>query len=174
VEINMSDPCFIIPISRMSELPIEARSAIYNMFGMSLSSPLKQVSAASMDLTAVPVPALVAEEGPPELTVAMIRKLTKNPIATKTLAMLRAIATSPTPKFDQNHLVRSVEGVSTYRDLAGSWSGITRRVRLLLDDASAYLVWWDLDETADEGADGQWTGRVSKLTHDALRTYFNL
>ena len=55
--------------------------------------------------------------------------------------------------------VKEALGVDDDADLRGVWGGITKRVRTVLGDDEAYLIWWT------ERENGGWTGRVSAMTH---------
>jgi hypothetical protein len=119
-----------------------------------------------------PRPAPDGEDGPPDLTVGMVRKLTKN-VSDKTLSALRTIAMSPTPEFHQKDVLAAV-GASGYMEARGVWSAITRRLRSIVSDSEAYLVWWE-DEGIYEGEDYvDHIGRVSPMTHQSLKAHFGV
>ena len=121
----------------------------------------------------MPTPsAVVCGDGPPDLTVGLVRKLTKN-ISDKTLSALRAIAVSPTPEFHQKDVLAAV-GASGYMEARGVWSAITRRLRSIVGDPEAYLVWWEDDGIFDGEDYIDHIGRVSPMTHQSLKTHFGV
>jgi len=68
------------------------------------------------------------------------------------------IAESDASGFDLARVTEGL-GVDDDTDLRGVWGGITKRVRTVLGDDEAYLIWWTEQESGD------WTGRVSPTTH---------
>jgi hypothetical protein len=115
-----------------------------------------------------------ADDTPPDLTVAMVRKLTKN-VSDKTIAALRVIGKSDTPEFHMKDVIAAVDGAKTYMDLRGVWSAITRRSRAILDDPQATLIWWDDKGIYDDHENYiDHLARVSPITHQSLKTHFNL
>lgn len=111
-------------------------------------------------------------DGPPDLTTGLVRKLTKG-VSDKTLSALRAIAKSPTPEFHQKDVLAAV-GASGYMEARGVWSAITRRLRSIVGDPDAYLVWWE-DEGIYDGEDYiDHIGRVSPMTHQSLKAHFGV
>lgn len=111
-------------------------------------------------------------DGPVELTVAMVRKLTAN-LSDKTLTALKIIAQSSTPQFHMADVIAGTDGAVDYMDMRGVWSALTRRTRKITGDASADLIWW-IGEPIDD-ADEKYVdhiGSLSPLTHQSLRTHF--
>jgi|UPI0003254002 hypothetical protein len=111
-------------------------------------------------------------EGPVELTVAMVRKLTDK-LSDKTLNALKIIARSDTPQFHMKDVIEGTDGATTYMDMRGVWSALTRRTRNIMDDGTVDLIWWLGDEITDEaGTYVDHIGAISPLTHQSLRTHF--
>lgn len=108
------------------------------------------------------------DDGPPDLTPAMARRLVADPISPKTIAVLKVIAASATPEFHLRDAVSAVEGAQNYRDISNVWSGITRRARKILNEDEADLVWWDGERTDVDGIYVDHVGRVSAMTHRSL------
>jgi len=119
-----------------------------------------------------PAPQTVDEDGPPELTLAFVRKLTDK-LSDKTLTALKVIAQSDTPQFHMKDVIDATSGASSYMDLRGVWSALTRRTRKILSDSDADLIWWDGQTFRDEEENYvDQIGRVSTLTHTSLKTHF--
>lgn len=96
-------------------------------------------------------------EGPADLSVAQAKKFLDR-VSDKVRTTIRVIAESDPSGFDLAR-VRAGLGVDDGADLRGVWGGITKRVRTVLGDDEAYLVWWTEQESGD------WTGRVATTTH---------
>ena len=119
-----------------------------------------------------PAPQTIDEDGPPELTLAFVRKLTDK-LSDKTLTALKVIARSETPQFHMKDVIDATSGASSYMDLRGVWSALTRRTRKILSDSDADLIWWDGQTFRDEQENYvDQIGRVSTLTHTSLKTHF--
>jgi len=124
-----------------------------------------------------PLPPVLSsgEDGPPDLTVAMARKLIAEPISPKSTAALKVIAESATPEFHMKDAIAAAPETENYLDLRGAWAGITRRTRKILNDPGADLVWWEGDPIYDdEEKYVDHVGRVSALTHQSLRAAFGI
>ena len=113
------------------------------------------------------------DEGPPDFTVPMARKLIAEKISPKTLAVLRTIAESPTPTFHLKDVVTTT-GVDGPSELSGAWAGITRRSRNILDDGAVDPIWWDSEPEYKNEMYFDQVGRVSALTHQSLRVAFGI
>lgn len=96
-------------------------------------------------------------EEPADLSVAQAKKFLDR-VSDKVRTTIRVIAESDPSGFDLAR-VREGLGVDDGTDLRGVWGGITKRVRTVLGDDEAYLIWWTEQESGD------WTGRVSATTH---------
>lgn len=116
----------------------------------------------------------IDEDGPPELSLAFVRKLTDK-LSEKTLTALKVIAQSDTPQFHMEDVINATNGASNYMHLRGVWSALTRRTRKILNDSDADLIWWDgkTFRDAQENYVDQ-IGRVSALTHTSLKTHFGI
>jgi len=126
------------------------------------------------DAVPAPIPSGDGEDGPVELTLAMVRKLTDK-LSDKTLAALKAIARSATPQFHMKDVISSTPGAKNYMDMRGVWSALTRRTRNIMNDADVDLIWWVGDTINDANGDYvDHLGSVAPLTHQSLRTYFGL
>jgi hypothetical protein len=108
-----------------------------------------------------------------ELTNYLTGRLVAQPISSKSLHLLRFIAARELPEFYLRDAVDAVPGAKTYRDLAGAWSGLTRRTRKILNDPEALLIHWREAYDA-EGNWIDWVGAVSKMTHASLRKHFGI
>lgn len=151
-------------LARFSE---PTRREILDHYGAITTEPVPRAA----DRSAVIAPAAGDEEGPPDLTVAMVRKLTKN-VSDKTLSALRIIGHSDGPVVHLKDVLAAVAGANEPIDLRGVWSAITRRTRAVLGDPEASLIWWE-DEGVYEGDEYvDHIGRVSPMTHKSLKTYF--
>lgn len=114
------------------------------------------------------------EEGPVELTLALVRRLAEK-LGSKTTAALRVIAQSDTGEFRMSEVIGAIEGVENYMDIRAVWGALTRRTRKILDDKSADLIWWEGDGVHDDAGEYvDHVGRVSPLTHRALRAHFSI
>ena len=162
----MNEPAVLIPRSALVAFSASTQAEILEFMGL---APINAPSAVLVSALApvVPVP---NEDGPPDFTVAMARKLIAEPISPKTTAVLRAIAESASPEFHVADCINAVPDADKSSDLRGAWSGITRRARNILADTDADFVWWDGDPVYDH--DGNYidqVGRISQLTHQSLR-----
>jgi hypothetical protein len=120
----------------------------------------------------IPAGASLSGDGPVELTVAMVRKLADK-LGDKTLAALKVIASSNAPAFHLKDVVAGVPGVTSYQDLRGVWSALTRRTRNIMDDSAVDLIWWTGEQVFDaEGNYVDEVGAISTLTHASLRSHF--
>ena len=156
----------------------------------SLSTPAQQEVLKSIGLgnlngtaTAAPAPIRLAPvgsingldgEGPVELTVAMVRKLTDK-LGDKTLNTLKIIARSDSTQFHMREVIDGISGAKDYMDMRGVWSALTRRTRKIMGDSDVDLIWWNRDSIDD--ADGNYIdhiGSISPLTYQSLRAHFGL
>lgn len=96
-------------------------------------------------------------EEPADLSVAQAKKFLDR-VSDKVRTTLRVIAESDPAGFDMPRVFEAL-GLESGTDLRGVWGGITKRVRTVLGDDEAYLIWWTEQESGD------WTGRVSATTH---------
>jgi hypothetical protein len=76
------------------------------------------------------------------------------------------IAEADQAGFDIGRIMQAL-GTEDAGNLRGVWGGITKRVRTVLGDDEAYLIWW-IEQ--DHG----WEGRVSPTTHRSLRKAFGI
>jgi hypothetical protein len=102
-------------------------------------------------------------EGPADLSVAQARRFLER-CSEKTQAALRVIAKAPVDGFKLSAVAAALKEDSPGK-LRGVWSGLTKRVRTVLGDPAADLIWWD--ELGDD-----WTGYVSPTTHRSLCKVF--
>jgi len=154
----------LLSTAAVAGFSVATRTEILSHFGLMPAAGSDRARAAAP----APVP---ADDGPPDLTVAMVRKLTKNP---RTLSALRVIAASDGPDFHMKDVIAAVAGAQDYMDLRGIWSAITRRTRAILGDSEALLIWWN-DEGIYRGEKYvDHIGRVSPITHQSLKAYFGL
>jgi hypothetical protein len=167
----MNEAALIIPCAALATFTAATRTELLEFAGLATGS-------GSTDGTPdadVSGPSPAREESPPEMTVAMARKLIAAPISPKSLAILRTVAESETPQFHLADAVRAAPGAATYLDIRGAWSGITRRARKILGDSDADLIWWESDATYDTAGNYvDHVGRVSSLTHQSLRSVFGI
>ena len=114
------------------------------------------------------------EEGPAELTVALVRRLAEK-LGGKTSTALRVIAQSDAGKFRMSEVIGAIEDAETYMDVRAVWAALTRRTRKILDDREADLIWWEGDGVYDDDEEYvDHVGRVSPLTHRSLRAHFGI
>ena len=150
-------------------LSLAAQQEVLLAMGMSDLPPQPAIARSDSSHTASE-----GEEGPVELTVAMVRKLTDK-LSDKTLSALKAIARSNAPQFHMKDVIAATPGASNYMDMRGVWSALTRRTRNIMDDSDADLSWWIGDAINDaKGNYADHLGSVAPLTHQSLRTYFGL
>ena len=98
-------------------------------------------------------------EEPSDLSVAQAKKFLDR-VSDKVRSTLRVIAEADPAGFEMK-AVRRALGLTDEDDLRGVWGGITKRVRTVLGDDEAYLIWW-IEQEHD------WIGRVSQMTHRSL------
>jgi hypothetical protein len=162
----MTGPALFIPFADFPGFTEKTRNELFAYAGLPTAVSAPPVASS-------PEPAPVSspiEEGPPELTVAMARKLIAAPINPKTASVLRVIAESPTPEFHMKDAIAAAPDTEIHSDLRGAWSGITRRSRKILGDPSADLIWWEGEQIYDGNENYvDHIGRVSPLTHQSLR-----
>jgi len=122
----------------------------------------------------VAAPRALDDDGPAELTLAFVRKLTDK-LSDKTLNALKVIAHSDTPQFHMKDVIDATSGANDYMGMRGVWSALTRRTRKILNDSDADLIWWVGEQIND--ADGNYVdhlGEVAALTHESLKTHFGI
>lgn len=111
-------------------------------------------------------------EGPVELTVAMVRKLTDK-LSHKTLNTLKIIARSDGPQFHMKDVIAGTTGAKDYMGMRGVWSALTRRTRKIMDDGDVDLIWWIGENIYDDDENYvDHIGAVSPLTYQSLRSHF--
>lgn len=154
----------------------------------SLSASAQQEVLSSIGLNGIPTPSSAENaarddapagltggdngEGPVELTVAMVRKLTDK-LGDKTLNALKIIAQADSPQFHMKDVIARTAGAKNYMDMRGVWSALTRRTRNIMDDSKVDLIWWIGDSIFD--GDGNYVdhvGSISPLTYHSLRSHF--
>jgi hypothetical protein len=160
---------FLLSMAAFGGLTPSAQQEVLLAMGL---SGIAASSAASLPPKAAS--RIIDEDGPPELTLALVRKLTDK-LSDKTLTALKVIAQSDTPQFHMKDVIAATSGASTYMDLRGIWSALTRRTRKILGDHDADPIWWDGQKFYD--AQGNYVDqilRVSALTHASLKTHFGI
>ncbi len=111
-------------------------------------------------------------EGPVELTIAMVRKLTKT-LSGKTLNTLKIIASGESPQFHLKDVIERTEGASDRIHMRSVWAGLTRRTRTVMGEPKVILIRWAGGAIRDEdGDDIDHLGTISPLTHQSLRAHF--
>lgn len=110
------------------------------------------------------------EDGPPELSVHLVRRLAANTRDT-TKICLRLIA-EKNGRFLLSE-VRDALGYQDYGKIPGIWATLNRRTRDMLSDREVSLVWWDNNEKR-EGINVDYEGYVSQITCKSLRKYFKI
>lgn len=98
----------------------------------------------------------------PDLSPAQARKLVNN-VSDRLRTTFKVIAEAPETGFIVKDIAQAL-GDEDEGTLRGIWSGITRRLRSVLDDEDAYLFQWEEDESGTT-----WKGMVSPTTHRSLR-----
>jgi hypothetical protein len=112
-------------------------------------------------------------EGPVELTVAMVRKLTDK-LSDKTVNVLKIIARNDSPQFHMKDVIAGTPGAEGYMDMRGIWSALTRRTRNITDDSAADLIWWTGGWILDgDGNQVDHVGEIAPLTYRSLRSHFS-
>ncbi|SLK07484.1 hypothetical protein [Novosphingobium mathurense] len=164
----MSEPILGIPLADIKSFSKEVQAELMAYYRLRIGVDVEPHATATSNAVSVEDNVL---EGPADLTVAFARKLIAEPIHPKTLAVLRAIAASPSPVFQFADALAAAPNATTYRDIRGTWSGITRRTRNILNDPDADLIWWEGEPVySDDGTYIDQQGRVSQLTHQSLQT----
>ena len=168
-ESKMFNAAVVIPTEMLNGFSLATRTEVWSALGM------KNLETGIV----VPVQAAINtsgsdDEGPPDLTPTMARKLI-DPINPRSKEILRIIAQSETNVFRLKDVVAGVPNTKSYSDLRANWAGITRKVRKILDDQLADLIWWDASGIVDEDDNYvDHVGRVSDMTHKSLRIAFGL
>ena len=103
-----------------------------------------------------------ATSGPTDLSLTQVRKFLER-CSTKTSDALKEIARAPARGFTVTRVANALGVDLNKEDLRGVWGGITKRTRAILGDPSARVIDW-------EYRDNDWHGRVSVVTHQALKT----
>ena len=166
----MMEPAFLIPRKAMRGFSQSTQDELIAYLGV---GPIAGTAASGAQPPVVAPGRAAGEEGPVELTLALVRKLTDR-LSDKTLTALRIIAQSKTHQFHMKDVIYATDGAKTYMDLRGVWSALTRRTRNILDDGDAELIWW-VGENIYDGKDYvDHIGEVAPPTHSALRSFFNL
>lgn len=104
-------------------------------------------------------------EEPADLSVAQAKKFLDR-VSDKVRTTIRVIAEADPAGFDMSAVMQALD-IDDAGSLRGVWGGITKRVRTVLGDDEAYLIWW---VEQDHG----WVGRVSTMTHRSLRKVLGL
>lgn len=136
-------------------LPFSAVAGFSSMFQAELSEYVQAQIGATDDKTG-PFPTDDSEE-PADLSVAQAKKFLDR-VSDKVRTTIRIIAESELSGFEMAS-VKDALGEEPDADLRGVWGGITKRVRTVLGDGEANLIWWAEQESGD------WKGRVSTMTH---------
>jgi hypothetical protein len=100
--------------------------------------------------------------GPRDLSLSQVRKFLER-CSVKTRTALRLIAKSNVAGFTNKQIANGLGVDLDQEDLRGVWGGITRRSRAILGDPNADVVEW-------VWRNDDWYGRVSPVTHEALKT----
>lgn len=165
----MTNSGFLLSTAAFSGLTPSAQQEVLSVMGL---DGLGQGGSAVHSASAIPRAADV--DGPAELTLAFVRKLTDK-LSEKTLNALKVIAQSDTPQFHMKDVIDATSGADDYMGMRGVWSALTRRTRNILDDSDADLIWWVGEQIND--ADGNYVdhlGEVAALTHESLKTHFGI
>ena len=162
----------LLSISVFNSLSAPTQQEVLRSIGLGGARATASKDGASIE----PAPSNLANdqngEGPVELTVAMVRKLTDK-LSDKTLTALKIIARSDSPQFHMKDVIAGTSGAKNYMDLRGVWSALTRRTRRITGDDDTLLIWWIGEPIDDE--DGNYVdhlARISPLTYQSLRTHF--
>lgn len=143
-------------------LPFGAVSGFSPGFQAELAEYVQaQMSATIADVAGAEPQAAGDDEEPADLSVAQAKKFLDR-VSDKVRTTIRVIAEADVSGFDMARVMEALN-VDDGGDLRGVWGGITKRVRTVLGDDEAYLIWWN------EREDGTWSGRVSETTHRAFR-----
>jgi hypothetical protein len=81
----------------------------------------------------------------------------------KTKKLLRIVLSEREPKFYLADIAKKM-GAAHSNELAGAWSGITRRTRNVLGDRDADFVVWTWDDTREDTV-----GHISDTTFHSMR-----
>lgn len=139
-------------------LPFPAVSGFSPMFQAELKEYLRSQMSPLSDVSEEGGPTTIDEsDGPPDLSVAQAKKFLDR-VSDKVRTAIRIIAESDASGFDLAR-IEEVLGGDDHTGLRSVWGGITKRVRTVLGDDEAYLIWWTEKESGD------WMGRVSAITH---------
>ncbi|GEM_PF-1423206 len=162
----------LLSAAAFRSLSASAQQEVLACIGLSGVEPVDTLGVGTNN--AIPANASVGDdgEGPVELTVAMVRKLTDK-LSEKTLTALKIIARSDGPQFHMKDVIAGTAGAKDYMDMRGVWSALTRRTRNIMDDGEVDLIWWTGDAILD--GDGNYVdhiGTVAPLTHQSLRSHF--
>lgn len=166
----MTSSGLLLSTSAFQSLSASAQREVLKSIGLEVGSISTLAPAKSVDggHNAVSRPT----DGPVELTLAMVRKLTEN-LSDKTLTALKIIASSGSPQFHMRDVIEGTAGASNYMDVRAVWSALTRRTRKITDDLDADLIWWVGDEIYDDDdAYVDHVGAIAPLTYQSLRTHF--
>lgn len=164
----MTNSGFLLSMTAFGGLTPSAQQEVLLAMGLSDNGPSSAASPASKA-----APRTTDEDGPPELTLALVRKLTHK-LSEKTLTALRVIAQSDSPQFHLKDVIAATDGANDYMDMRGVWSALTRRTRNILNDRDADLIWWDGQTFRDK--DDNYVDqilRVSERTHESLKSHFS-
>ena len=128
-------------------LPFPAVAGFSPTFQAELSEYVQAQMGASGDVSDEGGPIATDEsEEPADLSVAQAKKFLDR-VSDKVRTTVRTIAEADPAGFDVSD-VKEALGVDDDTDLRGVWGGITKRVRTVLGDDEAYLIWWTERETA--------------------------
>ncbi len=162
----------LLSTAAFASLSIQAQREVLASIGLNRVEVGTASGAARADTAPAVVTVSEDSEGPVELTVAMVRKLTDK-LSDKTLNTLKIIARSDNPQFHMKDVIAGTTGAEGYMDMRGVWSALTRRTRNIMDDSDVDLIWWIGGSILDEkGNYIDHIGAVSPLTYQSLRTHF--
>lgn len=100
-----------------------------------------------------------------DLSIAQAKKFLER-VSDKVRTAIRVIAEADPSGFDMDAVMHALDADDASA-LRGVWGGITKRVRTVLGDEEAYLIWWVERE-------GGWVGRLSSMTHRSFRKVLGL
>lgn len=165
----MTNSGFLLSTTAFGDLTPSAQQEVLSVMGL---NGLGQGSSGMPSASAAPRAA--DDDGPAELTLAFVRKLTDK-LSEKTLNALKVIAQSDTPQFHMKDVIDATSGADDYMGMRGVWSALTRRTRNILDDSDADLIWWVGEQINDAGGNYvDHLGEVAALTHESLKTHFGI
>ena len=129
----------LLSAAAFRSLSASAQQEVLACIGLSGVEPVDTLGVGTNN--AIPANASVGDdgEGPVELTVAMVRKLTDK-LSEKTLTALKIIARSDGPQFHMKDVIAGTAGAKDYMDMRGVWSALTRRTRNIMDDGEVDLL----------------------------------